>query len=92
MRAYLDLLNALLEDGVEKSDRTGTGTRIGVAHQMRFDRQEGLPLRTTKAVHALARKKRVEMPITEQIHAILFRNRPPRDALKALMRRGPRAE
>ena len=47
---------------------------------------------TTKAVYALARKKRVEMPITEQIHAILFKNRPPRVALKALMRRGPRAE
>ena len=47
---------------------------------------------TTKAVRALARNKRVEMPITEQIHAILFANRSPRAALKALMRRGPRAE
>lgn len=47
---------------------------------------------TTKAAWALARRHRVEMPITEQVHAILFEGKPPREALRDLMRRGPRAE
>ena len=47
---------------------------------------------TAKAAWALARRHRVEMPITEQVHAILFEGKPPREALRDLMRRGPRAE
>ena len=51
MKQYLELLQRVLDEGVVKTDRTGTGTTSVFGHQMRFKMEDGFPLLTTKKLH-----------------------------------------
>lgn len=54
MKQYLEMLRRIMDEGVDKSDRTGTGTRSVFGHQMRFNLNDGFPLVTTKKLYTRA--------------------------------------
>ena len=56
MLQYLELMRHVIENGIEKQDRTGTGTRSVFGRQIRFDLVSGFPLLTTKKVHIPRRR------------------------------------
>ena len=51
MKQYIDLLNHVIDNGVDRMDRTGTGTRGVFGYQMRFNLSDGFPMVTTKRLH-----------------------------------------
>ncbi len=71
-------------------ERIGSGTDVETVVHESTAIIEGIP--TTRAVLALARRHKVEMPITQAVYAVLFENKPPLEAITELMRRPPKAE